>query len=224
MRNTSIYTALSCVLLLSSCTNTEDPQLAMCQAVTKQLLGDTVSNWDNINQTDKKRVRSIEIAFTQADGTANKVNCGFPIKENGDVDTAPSTVTLNDEQLEKTVLLKAGLKASGALLKGTAANTVAKSKELAADAAVKAREGAADATKMANEVADKAKEGAQDAKVIASELADKAKVGAQDAKVIASELADKAKEGVSQMAGEVTEKAREKALEATELLQKKLDN
>jgi len=195
MRNNTILATVACGLLLSGCTNTDDPQLAMCQAVTKQLLGNTISNWDEINQDDKSRLRNIDITFTQSDGSARQINCGFPIKENGDVDTAPATVSLDGEKIATKEILQAGLKASGELLKGTAANTVAKSKELASEA-----------------------------KVIAADAAVKARENAADATKIASEAAGKAKESVSKIAGEVSETARVKALEAAEMLQKKLEN
>jgi hypothetical protein len=212
MRKT-IYLAGACALLLAGCSNTDNPQLAMCQAVTKQLVGDTVSNWDEVSEADIKKIRSIDINFTQADGSTSQINCGFPIKENGDVDTSPTIVLLNGQQVEKKTLLKAGLKASGDLLKGTAAATVAKSKELADEAKV-----------IAADAADKAREGAADASKIAGEVADKAREGAADASAKATELADKAADGLTQKAGELTEIARDKALQATESIQKKLEN
>ena len=209
MRNTSIIALSTCLVILSACTNTDNPQLAMCQAVSKQLVGDSITSWDNIEEADTAKIRSIDINFTQADSSTGQVNCGFPIKINGDVETAPSTLVLNGQKIATPDLLKAGLKASGDLLKGTAANTVAKSKELASDAKV-----------LAADAADKASEGAANAKKLANEVADKARASSADAKVIAAELADKTKDGVSQIAGEVTDKAKQ----ATEALQEKLDN
>ena len=73
MKNNTIFAAIASALLLGGCTNTEDPQLAMCQAVTKQLVGNTISNWDEVSQEDKSRLRSIDILFTQSDGSARQI-------------------------------------------------------------------------------------------------------------------------------------------------------
>ena len=85
MRNTSIIALSTCLVILSACTNTDNPQLAMCQAVSKQLVGDSITSWDNIEEADTAKIRSIDINFTQADSSTGQVNCGFPIKINGDV-------------------------------------------------------------------------------------------------------------------------------------------
>lgn len=145
---------VSMSLLLTACTQTDNPQLAICQAVTKQLTDNTVASWDNIEENDQSRRRNISIAFTQTDDTKGTISCAFPKSKEGVVETSPRSVVLNGSEVGTKELLTAGAKASAELLKGTAANTVAKSKELAEeasqmanDAAGKARETALDATK-----------------------------------------------------------------------------
>lgn len=215
MRNKTAHLLIGMSLIITSCANSENPQLAMCQAVTKQLLGDNVSNWDNINQSDSVRLRTIDIAFTQADGAKNTVNCTFPINQKEEVDTAPNRVAINGRRIETKELFIAGAQATKSILAGTAANTVARSKELAqdaktiaADAAGKAREGAAEASQVASELAGKARESAAGASTLAREIADKAKESAKEA---------------SQLATDAAQQARDKALEATDKLQQTLN-
>lgn len=150
MRHIDFTTCLGLSLLVSACNNTDDPQLAMCQAVAKQLTGNTIAEWRQINQSDTPRLRTIAIAYEGTDSSKGAIDCIFPIDLQGVVDTAPKAVVLNGQKIGTRELLSAGMKASGELLKGTAANTVAKSKELAEDA----REAAGD-------VADKALDAAE---------------------------------------------------------------
>ncbi len=147
MHCVSFATILGLGMLVSACTNTDDPQLAMCQAVAKQLTGNTIAEWGQINQNDTARLRTIAIAYEGADNSKGVIDCTYPIDLQGVVDTAPKTVVLNGQKVGTGELLSAGMKASGQLLKGTAANTVAKSKELAEDA----REAASDVAEKALE-------------------------------------------------------------------------
>jgi len=145
-----------CVALvgISACTNTDNPQLAMCQAVTKQLTSNTVSSWDDDSKNDGNKIVTVKVSYTNSSGQAGVMKCDYPKHEDGTIDTAPSRVVMNDQPVETGVLLKAGTKASKELLAGTYKNTVEKSAELAGQAA----ESAAD---IAGKAKDAAIEGAQ---------------------------------------------------------------
>jgi len=144
---------------LSACTNTDNPQLAMCQAVAKQLTANSVSSWDKDSSTDNVRNVTVKVAYTNSGGQAGTLNCTYPKHENGNVDTAPSKVVWNNQPVERQVLMSAGTKASKELLAGTYKNTVAKSSELAgqaadsaADLAGKAKDLAVDGAKTLQEL------------------------------------------------------------------------
>jgi len=139
---------------ISACTNTDNPQLAMCQAVTKQLTSNSVASWDGDSTNDGSRNVAVKVNYTNANGQAGVTTCDYPKRDDGSVDTAPARVVMNDQPVESGKLLKLGTQASKELLAGTYKNTVEKSAELAGQAA----ESAAD-------IAEKAKgaaiEGAQ---------------------------------------------------------------
>lgn len=154
--------AMLTALTVTACTNTDNPQLAMCQAVAKQLTGNQIASWEKTDQQDHGSNRTITIAYGTANDQSGSLDCNFPIKDDGSVDTAPSQVVHNGQRVGQKELLTAGTKASVELLKGTAANTVARSKELAneagkvaADVADKARDGALDASKALQEKLEK---------------------------------------------------------------------
>ena len=126
--------AIATVSLLSACTKSDDLQLSMCQALANQLTANSVSSWDTIEQNNTDRLRTIDIAYGAADSSAGSISCTYPIDKEGVVDTSPNTVVHNGQTMGTRELVTVGMKASAALLKGTAANTVAKSRELANEA------------------------------------------------------------------------------------------
>ncbi|MEE9321094.1 MAG: hypothetical protein V3U76_11655 [Granulosicoccus sp.] len=138
-------------LAAGGCTNTDDPQLAMCQAVAKQLTSNSIASWEKIDQSDRSRNRLVQIAYSTADDQSGSIDCIFPILDDGSVKTSPNKVALNGQSVGTKELLTAGVKASAELLKGTAANTVERSRELAGEAG-----------KMVNDVAGKARDAAVD--------------------------------------------------------------
>jgi len=142
--------SLSAALIgISACTNTDNPQLAMCQAVTKQLTSNSVSSWDDNSKNDGSKMVSVSVNYTNASGQAGVTKCDYPKHEDGSIDTAPARVVMNDQPVETSVLLKAGTQASKELLTGTYKNTVEKSAELAGQAA----ESAVDIAGKAKDVA-----------------------------------------------------------------------
>jgi len=153
------FTVSIALLGVSACTNTDNPQLAMCQAVTKQLTSNSVSSWDNDSTSDGSKKVSVKVNYTDASGQAGVMTCEYPKRDDGSVDTAPSRVVMNDQPVESGVLIKAGTQASKELLAGTYKNTVEKSAELAGQAA----ESAAD-------IAEKAKDAALDSAQTLQEL------------------------------------------------------
>lgn len=151
------FSVSAAIISLSACTNTDNPQLAMCQAVAKQLTPTGISSWDSDSSSDNARNVMVKVSFTNSSGQAGKLNCSYPKQENGNVDTAPESVVLNNQKVDRNTLMSVGTKASKELLAGTYKNTVEKSTELAGQAADKANEMAQEAALQAADLAEKAK-------------------------------------------------------------------
>jgi len=132
-------------LTLVACGAADDPQLAMCQAVAKQLTGDTIGSWERVEQDDGARSRTVSIAYGTTDSGSGSIDCAFPIDDKGTVATGPNRVRLDGEPVGREALLRAGLNASKDVLAGTAAATAERTRELAGQAGEKAREAAAEA-------------------------------------------------------------------------------
>lgn len=148
------FTLSFAIISLSACTNTDNPQLAMCQAVAKQLTQNSISSWDKDSSTDNPRNVAVKVAFTNSSGQAGTLNCKYKKHEDGTVDTAPESVVMNNQPVDRNTLISVGTKASKELLAGTYNNTVEKSTELAGEAADKA-------TELAGQAKDAAIEGAK---------------------------------------------------------------
>lgn len=148
------------IISLSACTNSSNPQLSMCQAVAKQLTSNTVSSWDSDSSTDNDRNVRVKVAYTNSSGQAGTLNCDYKKHENGDIDTAPTSVVWNNQKVDGKTLISAGARASKELLAGTYKNTVEKSSELAAQAAEKSTELAGQASEKAGDLAAQAKDAA----------------------------------------------------------------
>ena len=159
MRPFIVGSLATAALIASGCGAPEDPQLAMCQALAKQLTGDTVADWADTEQREGSRARTVSIAFERSGGGAGSIDCRYPIdRQNGAVATAPDQVTLDGERVPTGTLLSAGARASGEIIAGTAAETAARTKVLAEDAgervldaAEQARDLAADGVKTLQE-------------------------------------------------------------------------
>lgn len=148
------------MLSLSACTNSENPQLSMCQAVAKQLTSNGISSWDSNSSTDGSRSVTVKVGYTNSGGQAGTLKCQYKKQENGTVDTAPTDVVWNNEKVDRKQLISVGTKASKELLAGTYKNTVEKSSELAAEAAAKGEVLADQAAEKAAELAGQAKDAA----------------------------------------------------------------
>ncbi len=156
-----LLTPLTLCLLATACTNTDNPQLAMCQAVAKQLTSNSISEWGDTSQSDGNRSVTVKVAFTDSSGRAGTLDCQYKKSEDGVVKTAPSQVALNGQKVDGKVLISAGTKASKELLAGTYKNTVEKSRELAAEATIVAGDALEVGKDVVNEVADQAKKALQ---------------------------------------------------------------
>ncbi len=128
------------LLLLGACGAPEDPQLAMCQGVAKQLTGNTVTGWERTERTDSSRSRHVAIAYRTTGDGSGSIDCLFPIDREGIVATAPDRVDLNGARVGQRELLVAGTSASRELLAGTAAKTAERTRELANEAGEKVRD------------------------------------------------------------------------------------
>lgn len=160
------YTAA--LLGLVACgSNVQDPQLAMCQAVAKQLTDQAVAGWERVDQTDRFRNRQISIDYSTVDDRSGNISCNFPIEENGTVASAPDRVNLNGEPVAAKQLITAGLAASKELIAGTAAETAAKVREVAGDVSETALD-------VANQTGEAAREALHQASDRAREVAGQA--------------------------------------------------
>ena len=122
------------LVLVGACGAPEDPQLAMCQAVAKQLTGNTVTGWERTERTDSSRSRHVAIAYRTLGDGSGSIDCMFPIDREGTVATAPDRVDLDGARVGQRELLTAGTSASKELLVGTAAATAERTRELAGEA------------------------------------------------------------------------------------------
>jgi len=150
--STFVATALLGVTLVS-CTGTNNPQLAMCQALTKELIGRGVSKWIDISERETERMRTVSIKFTDDRSSAGKISCDYPREEGGNTETAPVTVTLNGERVEKKTLFVSGQRVTTAMLTEAAELTSLKAEALARDAAGSAEDLAGQALNSAKDAA-----------------------------------------------------------------------
>ncbi len=198
-RAVTVSTAAVAMIVLAGCSS-ENPQVAMCQSVTKNL----VAGFDSFSKSSVETNGNTMTVNATFDG--GEVSCDYSRQQasrdddSGVFNTAPEKVTLNGAVISGGELINAGVKASREQLKAVADETAAQSKELAADAKVKAEELAEQATTAASQASESA-----------AELADKA-----------SEKAGELAKQASDVAKEVSDKAKEAAKEATEKVQKQL--
>jgi len=137
----------------TACTNSDDPQASMCQAVAQELTQNSISEWGNISKSDGDRIVTSKVAFTTNTGQSATIDCQYKKHRNtGAVDSGPYKVAVNGQEIPNNILIPASLKATKVLLAGTYKNTVAKSQELAAEAGAVAGVALDSAGKVANEV------------------------------------------------------------------------
>ncbi len=143
------------VASLVSCTGVKNPQLAMCQALVKELSGSGVSKWDNISERDTERMRTVAIKYTSEIGAKGSISCNYPRRDEGKTtDTAPESVVLNGQRVDQKTLFASGTKVSKDMLTAAAELTALKTENLARDAANQAGE-------LANEALNTAKDAAK---------------------------------------------------------------
>lgn len=219
MKNTAYKLVMLGSIALAGCSPTDTPLIDMCQKITQNLVG-SVGEWKEPKKTETKVLMTVEVAYTTEGGESGSAICQYPPSRSGGFRTSPKTMTLNGFDVSSKDLISASLSATGQAVKETASATGEKAGQLADDASVKARE-----------LADKAQVMAEEAKVQAGELAVKAESLAGEAKVKATELAEQAKIKAGELASQASdlgavakEKARAAALEATNAVQKKLEN
>lgn len=178
-----IATAVGC--------SSENPQIAMCQSITKNL----VTGFDSFSSSSVDTKGNTMTVSASYDG--GTVTCDYSRQQasrdddSGVFNTAPERVTLNGEVLTGAALLNAGVKASKEQLQAVADETAAQSKALAADAKVKAGELAEQASAAASEASEAAAE-------LANQASDVAKGVGERAKETALEAAEKVQQELQQ--------------------------
>ncbi|MEE9336171.1 MAG: hypothetical protein V3U65_18950 [Granulosicoccaceae bacterium] len=134
--HTRTLSAASPVALITvGCTNSDNPQLSMCQAVAKQLTSNTISEWGSASQSDGSRSLTTKVAFTTRRDQAGSIDCVYK-KQGGSgiVKTAPHKVVFNGQAVQDKLLISASSQAAKELLADTYKNTVAKSQTVVAEA------------------------------------------------------------------------------------------
>ena len=180
LRTPVMSSAVVAMLAVAGC-STENPQIAMCQSVTKNL----VAGFDSFSSSSVNTSGNTMTVNASFDG--GEVACDYSRQqssrddESGAFNTAPEKVTLNGTVISGAELIQAGVKASKEQLKAVADETAAQSKELAADAKVKAEELAGQAATAADQARETAADLAKQASEVAKEVADKAKEAAIEA-------------------------------------------
>jgi hypothetical protein len=146
-------------ILLTSCSSSpEGPFVGHCQNITAKLAGGGNVSWTSTSESKSagKELR-VDLAYS-AGGSEGTSSCHYTYLEaeddleDGEFDTAPYKVMLNDQEVSTTDLLRAtkdaaikSVKESAENLDDMAIEAAEKAKEVAGDAAGKARELAHDA-------------------------------------------------------------------------------
>ena len=131
--------SLAAAVLVAGC-GPDEPQIAMCQELAKNLVGD-IAGWERTDQEDGRRARQVSIAYSTNADTSGSIECNYPInRESGAIATAPREVVLNGRRLETGELFAAGTRASGKIIADTADATADRTRELAGEAGEKAGE------------------------------------------------------------------------------------
>lgn len=140
------------LLTVASCTGTNNPQLAMCQALSKALSGSGISKWESVSERDTERMRTVSIKYETDSGAPGSISCNYPRHDGGTTtDTAPESVVLNGTRVDQKTLFTVGTKVSKQMLTSAAELTALKAEDLAKDAAKQAGD-------LANEAIDNTKD------------------------------------------------------------------
>jgi len=172
--------AAASLLALGACSPTDNPRLAMCQAMGNNLVGE-ISSWDNTDVSERADAMIIDAFYTPASGQPGIISCVFERDkmnrddEDANFKTAPTVVTLNGRRLGTREILQAGSAASAEQLRKLAAETKKQSAEAARDVTQKAEEITGQAEVFANQAERKAGELVNAAKEAARGTAEKVK-------------------------------------------------
>ena len=143
-------------ILLTSCSSSpEGPFVGHCQNITAKLAGGSDISWTSTSESKAagKEIR-VDLSYS-AGGTEGASSCHYAYLEaeddleDGEFDTAPYKVMLNNQEVSTTDLLRATKDAALKSVKESAENI----DDMAIEAADKAKEAAKDAAGMARELA-----------------------------------------------------------------------
>ena len=180
-------------MLIASCGQAESPHLAMCQDVTKNLVGQV--EWSDSKVSESGDLLTVNASYTLVSGENGKVSCGYRRERtedgNGKFATGPESVRINGERVSTGDLISAGTQASKEQLTKIAKETSEQTQKVAREASEKAAEIAEQAGAKASELAEQAGDKA-------SELAGQAESAAIDLQKQAKDLAEQAKEKLQQ--------------------------
>jgi len=136
LRMTTVFVSVPLIVTtLASCTGIKDPQLAMCQALAKEMSGMGVSSWDKNTQRETDRMRTVSLRFTTDSNKQGSIVCDYPREENGNTATAPESVTFNGQRVDRKTLLVQGGRVTNNMLTEAAELTALKIEDAARDAA-----------------------------------------------------------------------------------------
>lgn len=126
-----------------SCGGVKNPQLAMCQALAKDLSGGGISQWNSISENDTDRMRTVLIKYTSDAGSLGSIKCDYPRDTTtGTTETGPRQVVHNGVRVETRALIASAGRVSKAMLTQAAELTASKATSLANDALDTAKDAA----------------------------------------------------------------------------------
>ena len=155
-RNWLIPVVIPVGILLTSCSSSpEGPFVGHCQNITAKLAGGSDISWTSTSESKAagKEIR-VDLSYS-AGGSEGTSSCHYAYLEaeddleEGEFDTAPYKVMLNDQAVSTTDLLRATKDAALKSVKESAENI----DDMAIEAADKAKEAAKDAAGKARELA-----------------------------------------------------------------------
>lgn len=126
-----------------SCGGAKNPQLAMCQALAKDLSGSGISKWNSINENETERLRTVSIKYTSDTGAPGSIQCDYMRNQTtGITETGARQVVHNGVRVETKDLLASAGRVTKDMLANAAEITASKATSLANDAMDTAKDAA----------------------------------------------------------------------------------
>jgi len=126
---------VSVTATLISCGGVKNPQLAMCQALVKDLSGSAVSEWNSVSENQTDRLHTVSIKYTSDAGSPGSIRCDYIHNQaTGITETGPREVFHNGVKVETKDLIASAGRVTKDMLKQAAGLSASKATSLANDA------------------------------------------------------------------------------------------